>query len=147
MNYVAIESTRTNNVMIIRLNRPDRMNAVNETMYREIQDVLQKTDSDNDIRSLVITGSVVKRGDIEKQAFCAGADVEEVVTNEEREPTGRADGRYFRIPTHCVSYLQRQRCALLACTRTSLPPSGAPLRWIDHSYSVFPTTDQDLDAI
>ena len=77
MKYVTIESTRTNNVMIIRLNRPDRMNAVNETMYREIQDVLQKTVSDNEIRSLVITGSVLKKGAVEKQAFCAGADLKE----------------------------------------------------------------------
>lgn len=90
MNYVAIESTCINDVMVIRLNRPDRMNAVNEIMYREIQDVIRRTDSDNNIRSLVITGSVLKSGNIEKQAFCAGADLKEHASGNRNQAERRA---------------------------------------------------------
>jgi enoyl-CoA hydratase len=64
-------------VGIIRLNRPERMNAVNEAMYREIQEVLRTAASDTTVRVLIIIGSVLKKGDIEKQAFCAGADLKE----------------------------------------------------------------------
>jgi enoyl-CoA hydratase len=90
VNYETIESTRTNNVMIIRLNRPDRMNAVNETMYREIQDVLKRSESDSEIRSLIITGSVLKRGTIKKQAFCAGADLKEHASGTRDQAAQRA---------------------------------------------------------
>jgi enoyl-CoA hydratase len=75
MGYNTIEYARDGRVGIIRLNRPERMNAVNEEMYREIQEVLQQVYSDTGIRSLILTGSVLKRNDSEKQAFCAGADL------------------------------------------------------------------------
>lgn len=75
MSYNTIAYTRDDRVGIIRLNRPERMNAVNEEMYREIQEVLREVSSDTGIRSLVLTGSVLKRDNSEKQAFCAGADL------------------------------------------------------------------------
>ena len=53
------------------------MNAVSETMYREIQDVLKKAETDKDLRVLIITGSVLKKNEKEKQAFCAGADLKD----------------------------------------------------------------------
>lgn len=77
MDYQTIKFEKDRNVGLIRLNRPERMNAVNETMYREIQDVLRKTNTGSDIRALVITGSERKKGDVVKQAFCAGADLKE----------------------------------------------------------------------
>ncbi len=77
MNLTTIAYEKNETVGVIRLNRPERMNAVNETMYREIQEVLRDSEADNDIRVLIITGSVLKRGDVEKQAFCAGADLKE----------------------------------------------------------------------
>lgn len=62
---------------IIRLNRPGRMNAVNETMYQEILDALSRSESDPDIRVILITGSVYRKDNRQKQAFCAGADLKE----------------------------------------------------------------------
>ncbi len=60
---------------IIRLNRPERMNAVIEQMYLDIQDLLTEIRHDAHVRVLVITGSVRKGPEGEKQAFCAGADL------------------------------------------------------------------------
>jgi len=77
MNLTTIAYEKNETVGVIRLNRPERMNAVNETMYIEIQELLQSTESDNEIKVLIITGSVLKKGDVEKQAFCAGADLKE----------------------------------------------------------------------
>ncbi len=63
-------------IAIIRLNRPERMNAVIEQMYLDLQTVLDETRSrDAEVRALVLTGSVWKRPGEDKQAFCAGADL------------------------------------------------------------------------
>lgn len=62
-------------VGIIRLNRPERMNAVIEQMYLDLQAVLDKVRKDGSVRAVILTGSVWKRADGEKQAFCAGADL------------------------------------------------------------------------
>ena len=75
MNYNTIKFHQDDNIGIISLNRPERMNAVIEEMYLDIQDVLNRTYSDDAIRTLILTGSVLKRGEVERQAFCAGADL------------------------------------------------------------------------
>jgi len=66
---------RDDSVGIIRLNRPERMNAVIEQMYLDLQTVLAEVRNDASIRAVILTGTVWKRADGEKQAFCAGADL------------------------------------------------------------------------
>ncbi len=75
MNYETIIFEKINNTGIIRLNRPERMNAVSEEMYRELIDLLERLEADSDVRVLVLTGSVRIKDGVEKQAFCAGADL------------------------------------------------------------------------
>ena len=77
MDSSAIRYELHNRVGIISLNRPHRMNAVNETMYREIQEVLRNAESDDNIRVIIFTGSVYRKEAEEKQAFCSGADLKE----------------------------------------------------------------------
>lgn len=77
MKFRTVIYEKDEQVGIVRLNRPERMNAVNEAMYREIQEILKEAESDNAVRVLIITGSVLKKGGVEKQAFCAGADLKE----------------------------------------------------------------------
>ena len=60
---------------IIRLNRPERMNAVIEQMYLDIRDILLEAHHDANVRVIILTGSVRKGSAGEKQAFCAGADL------------------------------------------------------------------------
>jgi enoyl-CoA hydratase/carnithine racemase len=52
----------------ITLNRPDKMNAFTGTMMLEMCDALDRTDGDDRIRAVIVTGA----GD---RAFCAGADL------------------------------------------------------------------------
>ncbi|MCK4763811.1 MAG: enoyl-CoA hydratase/isomerase family protein [Candidatus Aminicenantes bacterium] len=77
MTFQTIKFEKNNHTAVIRLDRPERMNAVNEDMYREIQQALRDIEADETIRALIITGSVLKKGAKEKQAFCAGADLKE----------------------------------------------------------------------
>ncbi|MDQ2065315.1 enoyl-CoA hydratase [Xinfangfangia sp. CPCC 101601] len=55
---------------LIRLNRPDAMNALNTTLMRELSEALTQADSNDKVRCIVITGS--------EKAFAAGADVKEM---------------------------------------------------------------------
>jgi enoyl-CoA hydratase len=82
MTYDTIKFQKDGYVGIISLDRPERMNAVIEEMYIEIQDVLGLARSDESIRALMLTGSVLKKGNVEKQAFCAGADLKKHATGE-----------------------------------------------------------------
>ena len=54
-------------VATITLNRPDRLNAFNQVMFRELLDAFDETDRDDAVRAVVVTGA--------GRAFCAGADV------------------------------------------------------------------------
>jgi enoyl-CoA hydratase/carnithine racemase len=54
-------------VAVITLDRPERMNAFTATMLGELIDAFDRTDADDRVRAVVVTG----RG----RAFCAGADL------------------------------------------------------------------------
>jgi enoyl-CoA hydratase len=56
----------------IILNRPDKLNALNEQLLNELQHVLNLAKTDAGIKALLITGSGEK-------AFCAGADLQAMV--------------------------------------------------------------------
>ncbi|HLA45392.1 MAG TPA: enoyl-CoA hydratase-related protein [Aggregatilineales bacterium] len=60
-----------NRVGLIRLNRPDAMNALNEELGQEVIDALTAHESDPDIGCHVITGS--------DRVFAAGADIKGMV--------------------------------------------------------------------
>ena len=75
MDLETVLFERREPVAVVRLNRPERMNAVIEQMYLDLQTVLQQVRRDDSLRALVLTGSVWRRPDGDKQAFCAGADL------------------------------------------------------------------------
>jgi enoyl-CoA hydratase len=70
------------------------MNAVSEEMYSELIDLLDSLESDKEVRVLILTGSVRMKDGIEKQAFCAGADLKKHSTGE-RTPEQRRDYIYL----------------------------------------------------
>lgn len=57
-------------VSLIRLNRPDALNALNSKLMKELASALQAADRDDNVRVIVLTGS--------EKAFAAGADVKEM---------------------------------------------------------------------
>lgn len=58
-------------LMIITLNRPDAMNAVNHTMAKQLADVMDELDANQSVSVGVLTGA--------GRGFCAGMDLKEFV--------------------------------------------------------------------
>ena len=67
MSYQAIISEVTGRVGIIRMNRPDKLNAMNPQMDYEIRDQISRWNEDESIGAIVWTGA--------GRGFCAGADI------------------------------------------------------------------------
>ena len=55
-------------IVVATLNRPDRMNAMTRTMFREFEVLADALNSEDDLRVVIITG--------EGRAFCAGFDLD-----------------------------------------------------------------------
>lgn len=66
--YKQIKLDIADGVATLTLHRPEKMNAFTGTMMSEIIDAFDRTDADDSVRAVIMTGS----GD---RAFCAGADL------------------------------------------------------------------------
>lgn len=60
-------------VAVFTVNRPEKMNAMNDTSWRELGDFFSKVDDDPQIRVVILTGAG-------EQAFIAGADITVLAT-------------------------------------------------------------------
>lgn len=65
--YQALEFERRGRVLVIRLNRPEQMNAVNAQLHAELSRVFYDANADRDSDVVVLTGN--------GRAFCAGGDI------------------------------------------------------------------------
>jgi enoyl-CoA hydratase len=59
-----------NGVLIITINRPDKLNALNKQTIEELHETLVEAENQSEIRAIILTGSGQK-------AFVAGADIAE----------------------------------------------------------------------
>lgn len=66
--YDFIKCDLENNIMLITLNRPEVMNALNDAVFAELGDVFTKLRDDKSIKAVVITGAGEK-------SFAAGTDI------------------------------------------------------------------------
>lgn len=70
MHFETIRTERDQQIMTITIHRPDKLNALNQTVFKELAAALDALEKEADITSAVITGSGSK-------AFVAGADISE----------------------------------------------------------------------
>lgn len=89
-----VQTVRTDAVMTVSINRPERRNALNEAVAEGLSAALDRAEADRTVRAVVLTGA----GD---KAFCAGGDLQL-----------NADGTPFTIeasdPRHYVAKLLRR---------------------------------------
>ncbi|WP_134726175.1 enoyl-CoA hydratase [Paracoccus luteus] len=70
MAYQTLIVEIADNVALIRLNRPEALNALNAQLLSELAAALKAADADKAVRCVVLTGS--------EKAFAAGADIKEM---------------------------------------------------------------------
>lgn len=67
MEFEQIRTELDDRVLTITLNRPERLNAWTPTMMRELLEAFDRSDADDEVRAVIVTGA--------GRGFCAGADL------------------------------------------------------------------------
>src|SRR5712692_3139089 len=67
MTYKCLIYDVRDNIATLTLNRPERLNALGDTLRDDLQDALTRASEDPEIRAIVITGA--------GKGFCSGGDV------------------------------------------------------------------------
>jgi enoyl-CoA hydratase len=75
--YKTIAYEKKENIGLLTINRPEKMNAISQELTTELSQLLDEIENDDDLRVIVITGAGEK-------AFVAGADINELVDRDAR---------------------------------------------------------------
>ena len=81
----AIRFERERGLLTLRLNRPDKKNALTRAMYSHLAEALQLADSDPEINAVLITGSA--------ECFTAGNDIADFI----QQPPSNLDSPVFQF--------------------------------------------------
>jgi enoyl-CoA hydratase len=73
MSYSTIQFETKDGVAFLTINRPEKLNALNDAVIQELSEAVTEIETDNEIRGVLITGAGPK-------AFVAGADIAELAT-------------------------------------------------------------------
>lgn len=85
MEYKTLIFEKHNNYAIIKLNRPDKLNALNFELFTELNDAITRIELDREIYAVILTG-------VGEKAFAAGADISEL--NKSDDITGKHFSEY-----------------------------------------------------
>jgi len=97
---MALENILTeikNEVLVITINRPDKLNALNKQTLEELHETLVNAENDKSIRALIITGSGTK-------AFVAGADIAEFANFTTKEGQQLSSNGHFKVFNFIENY-------------------------------------------
>src|SRR5438552_6821023 len=72
-SVTAVELERRDAIALVRLNRPARLNAINEDIRRELPEVLSSLERDSGVMAIVLAGAG-------ERAFSAGQDLDEAAS-------------------------------------------------------------------
>ena len=78
MDFSTLQTTLDNRIFTITINRPDKLNALNQLVLNELNDAMDLVYHDEKIKAVIITGAGEK-------AFVAGADIAEFVALKDDE--------------------------------------------------------------
>jgi len=97
---MALENITTevkNDVLIITINRPDKLNALNKQTIEDLHDTLVEAENDKSIRALILTGAGTK-------AFVAGADIAEFASYSVEEGREMSSMGHFKVFNFIENY-------------------------------------------
>jgi len=97
MEYKTVILEKKDGIAILTLNRPEKLNAVNQEMRSEISGILEDLERDEGIRVVVFTGA--------GRGFCAGADIGEFRDSEnDPELQNSVNENMFRMAERIYSF-------------------------------------------
>jgi 2-(1,2-epoxy-1,2-dihydrophenyl)acetyl-CoA isomerase len=105
MTYIDIEVEKKDGIVLLTLNRPDRLNAVTWDSWREITHAVNCLEEDDEARVLVVTGS--------GRGFCSGTDLVAAAAAGGKAPSGGC-----RSERLCSRFLAT--AAIIACAKPSI---------------------------
>jgi enoyl-CoA hydratase len=76
--YQNITTEQKGKILIVTVNRPDKLNALNKNTIAEIGEAINAAASDNTVGGIILTGAGTK-------AFVAGADISEFAAYSKKE--------------------------------------------------------------
>ncbi|MGH7835954.1 MAG: enoyl-CoA hydratase/isomerase family protein [Candidatus Binatia bacterium] len=103
--YQTIEFTKEGAVATVRLNRPQKKNALNLELRTDLAHAFKEIGEDKNIRAVVLTGG--------EEIFCAGADITEIQETESAE-AGYRHAREFQVLCDQVERLPQPVVAAVA---------------------------------
>ena len=103
-------------VLTLTLNRPARLNAVNQEVYSELFEALRRGEEDSEVRAVLLTGA--------GRAFCAGADLK---AHSQGPPEPRERARYVRLAQRVNRRLQLGRLPVVAAVHGAAVGAGLEL--------------------
>lgn len=122
-NYETILYEVADPVALITLNRPERMNAWNLTMMRELRDAVRRAGADRRVVGLIITGA--------GRAFCAGGDMKDLKLDDLKAPPP-SGGSEKGDPAGPLAYLIDRPKPVIAAVNGPAIGMGAVLAlWAD----------------
>lgn len=123
--FTTLTAELNQGVAIVRLNRADKANAMNEAMWREIRDAMNWADATPEVRVVVLAGN--------GKNFCSGIDlamlmgVQQVIKD---DCQGRANEKLRRLILElqdCLTSLERCRKPVLAAVHGACVGGGVDL--------------------
>jgi enoyl-CoA hydratase len=83
MSFTTLDYSVHDGIGFLTINRPDKLNALNATVFAELADAVGHIESDEAVRAVILTGAGSK-------AFAAGADIGELASQSPMEGKARA---------------------------------------------------------
>ena len=101
MEYEILNVAFQDNIVIVTINRPKALNALNARFFQEMDDVVSNVTNKPEIKVMIITG--------EGKAFVAGADIAEMVDKNSAEGS-----EFSRIGQHTFRSLEKLKIPVIA---------------------------------
>ena len=96
MTQQNILTERTDKIALITLNRPEKLNAMSYELACDLDDELQRIESDDDVRAVILTGAGPR-------AFSSGGDIHQMVKSSAEELAARGERR-SQINWHIATF-------------------------------------------
>jgi 2-(1,2-epoxy-1,2-dihydrophenyl)acetyl-CoA isomerase len=96
MTHQNILTERTDKIALITLNRPEKLNAMSYELACDLDDELQRVESDDDVRAVILTGAGPR-------AFSSGGDIHQMAKSSAEELAARG-ARRSQINWHIATF-------------------------------------------